>query len=300
MVFLPSFSLSTFLLLSLTFLSTLTTTSAGSPPQLRSSRLIDLLIRDYTFKHNIKKTGKPFAVHLPTNLSGIHVTATRLRCGSLRRYGLKIGEFRLDAGVSSFPCAERIIIVRQNLGNEWSSIYYENFELSGYKFISPVLGLLAYNYGLNNDSTFEVGIQAGDDPILIDFSNLTTAKYDDGGGDEGLIPLCASFRRDGRVTVARQGNSNICVARENGHFGLVVEIPLIPARKKKGEGWWQVAIGVSIVTMMGVFLMAVVMVVFISKMKRKMKEEIERIAYEEEALQVTMAGHIRAPTAPRQ
>ncbi|XAR70364.1 hypothetical protein NMG60_11027195 [Bertholletia excelsa] len=262
---------------------------------IKSAPLLDLLIRDYTFKSYYKyfRTGSVHTVHAPVNLSGIGIDAAKFRCGSLRRYGAKINEFHLGKGVIIHPCIERVMLVRQNLGHNWSSIYYDNYELSGYQLISPVLGLLAYNAGDNKNSSdpFEVGILAGKNPITIDFGN--TSMLDN---PTGLIPLCVSFEHDGKVKMANQVAPNVCAASGHGHFGLVIESPMLPERKRASR--WKVAIGSSIGAALGAFLLSLLLIALFVKVKKKARmEEMERRAYEEEALQVTMVGHVRAPTA---
>lgn len=265
--------------------------------EIKSARLLDLVIRDYTFKSYTKnfRTGKLHKINLPSNLSGIHVDTVRLRCGSLRRYGATIKEFHLSAGTHVRPCSsKRVMLIRQNLGSNWSSLYYANYELSGYELISPVLGLLAYNVGGTVNGTAavaaELGIQAGVKPITIDFRGAAA------GNDGGIIPLCARFEEDGKVSLWRQPRANVCVATRQGHFGMVVESPLMPLRRKASK--WRIAVGCSIGAALGVFLLSLLAIAVLVKAKKKARmEEMERRAYEEEALQVSMVGHVRAVTA---
>ncbi|XP_059664552.1 uncharacterized protein LOC132310391 [Cornus florida] len=286
------FSLAVLIILSLA--STGSTESEGQ--SIKSARLLDLIIRDLTFRSYNKyfRTGLLHTVNLPVNLSGIGVNTVRFRCGSLSRYGARIKEFHLGIGVTVKPCVERVMVVRQNLGYNWSSIYYDNYELSGYQLVSPVLGLLAYNAGDNIDfisNPFEVGIQAGKNPITIDFSNTPRSN-----NTMGLIPLCARFERDGKVTLANQVMPNVCAATGHGHFGLVIESPLMPMKKKASR--WRIAVGSSIGAALGAFLLGLLLIALFVKVKKKARmEEMERRAYEEEALQVSMVGHVRAPTA---
>ncbi|XP_057812248.1 uncharacterized protein LOC131026391 [Salvia miltiorrhiza] len=257
--------------------------------EIKSARLLDLVIRDYTFKSYTKnfRTGKLHKINLPSNLSGIHVDTVRLRCGSLRRYGATIKEFQLRAGTYVHPCAKRVMIIRQNLGSNWSSLYYANYELSGYELISPVLGLLAYNIGA---AATELGIQTGMRPITIDFGGAAR------GNGGGIIPLCARFDEDGKVSLWRQPRANVCVATRQGHFGVVVESPLMPLRRRASK--WRMAVGGAIGAALGVFLLSLLAMAVLLKAKKKARmEEMERRAYEEEALQVSMVGHVRAVTA---
>ncbi|KAH0643980.1 hypothetical protein KY290_034794 [Solanum tuberosum] len=286
----------TLTLLSLAFTLTLTTQAQG----IKSSRLLDLVLRDNTFRYyNTKKfkTAKLYPIQLPSNLSGIKVDSIRYRCGSLARYGAKIKEFSLPIGVSIQHCAERVLIIRQNLGSNWSSIYYDNYELSGYQLVSPVLALLVYNAGddiaTSSNIPFELKFLSDKSPITIDFSNTTRVV----NSSPGIIPLCASFERDGKVILTKQVSQNVCSASKQGHFGLVIESPLIPLKNKR-ESKWKLAIGSSIGAALGAFLLGLLLIAIFAKVKKKARmEELVRRAYEEEALQVSMVGHVRAPIA---
>ncbi|XP_073306053.1 uncharacterized protein [Primulina huaijiensis] len=264
--------------------------------EIQSARLLDLVIRDYTFKsyNNNFRTGKLHRINLPANLSGINVDTIRYRCGSLRRYGARIKEFHLNIGVDVHPCIERVILIRQNLGSNWSSIYYNNYELTGYRLISPVLGLLAYNIGVSgiinfsSSMPFELGIEAGRKPILVDFSNTTLYHV-----STGIVPLCASFDPDGKMTLSSQMRPKVCIAMRNGHFGLVVESPMIPLKRRASK--WKIAIGSSIGAALGAFLLSLLLIaMFVNAKKKARMDELERRAYEEEALQVSMVGHVGA------
>ncbi|XP_022969775.1 uncharacterized protein LOC111468877 [Cucurbita maxima] len=221
----------------------------------------------------------------------------QFRCGSLRRYGASVREFHLGVGVSLNPCAERIVIIRQNLGSNWSPIYFNNYHLIGYQLVSSILGLLAYNPGnyTNTSSSpvpFEVGISTGEKPITIDFRNSTRT-----GNVSGIRPICARFERDGRVTLAKEISPLVCSALRQGHFGLVEEAEPVELRKK--ERPWKVAVGSSIGAAIGAFLLGLLLVAMFVRVKQRTEmEEMEIRAYEEEALQVSMVGHVRAPTAP--
>ena len=63
----------------------------------KSAHVLDLIIRDHTFKALNKnfKTAIPQSVDLPSNLSGIGVDAVTFRCGRLRRYGAHLKEFHV-------------------------------------------------------------------------------------------------------------------------------------------------------------------------------------------------------------
>lgn len=272
-------------------------TLLGSKAQsIKSAHLLDLYIRDYTFNSLDKhfRTGIAQSVNLPANLSGIWVNTIRLRCGSLRRYGAHLKEFHLGSGVVVHPCIERVLLISQNLGYNWSAIYYGNYNLSGYELVTPVIGLLAYNADedVNDMNPFQLGIVAEEKPLTIDFTNISRFKDAEGG----IIPLCASFEGDGRMTLAKPLSPNICVAKRHGHFGLVIESP--PEQFKKRISQWKVAVGSTIGAALGAFLLGLLLVAMLVRVKKRSRmEALERRAYEEEALQVSMVGHVRAPTA---
>lgn len=262
-----------------------------------SDHLLDLYIRDYTFKahdQHLIRTGILHSVRLPANFSGIRVDMVRLRCGSLRRYGARVREFHLEVGVTVHPCVERVMVVRQNLGYNWSSIFYANYDISGYQLVSPILGLLAYNAGsnMNFSDPFELGILAEDKPITVDFSNTTKLTNTQAGNR----PYCASFESDGKVTLANQVSPYVCVAKRHGHFGLVIE--MAPEQLRKNISRSKLVVGSSVGAALGAILLGMLLVALLVKVKKKSRmEEMERRAYEEEALQVSMVGHVRAPTA---
>ncbi|KAL7595292.1 hypothetical protein Lser_V15G30102 [Lactuca serriola] len=261
---------------------------------IKSTRLLDLAIRYYTFKsYKNFKTGMSYNVHLPSNLTGVNVSTVKYRCGSLKRYGASIKEFHLGVGVDVHPYVERVLVVTQNLGINWSNIYYDNYhELVGYQLVSPVLGLLAYNAvdDAKFNVQFEVKIQSPQvNGIKIDFSNYTMTKNNT---LHGRIQMCATFGDDGKVALEKEVAPNICGTRSQGHFGLVVQSPiLLPERKKIKR--WKVVFGSSFGAGIGAFLLGLLLVAMFVKVKKKARlEELERRAYEEEALQVSMAGHV--------
>ncbi|KAJ9537008.1 hypothetical protein OSB04_029741 [Centaurea solstitialis] len=267
---------------------------------IKSTRLLDLAIRYYTFKsYKHFKTGLPYDVRLPSNLTGIDVSTVKYRCGSLKRYGATINEFHLGAGVDVHPYVERVLLVTQTLGSNWSNIYYENYDqLLGYQLVSPVLGLLAYNAedGTNFDTQFEVKIESPNaNGITIDFGNYTmTKKNNDTASLAGRMQMCATFGDDGKVTLEKEVGPNVCGATRHGHFGLVVRAdPLLLAPERKKIKRWKVVFGSSFGAAIGAFLLGLLLIAMFVKVKKKARlEELERRAYEEEALQVSMAGHV--------
>lgn len=75
-------------------------------------------------------------------------------------------EFEIPKGVRDEPHVERLVWVYQNLGN-WSKVYYP---LSGYTYLAPVLGLLAYDASdLIAKNLPELSIRATGEPYPLNF-----------------------------------------------------------------------------------------------------------------------------------
>ncbi|KMT12196.1 hypothetical protein BVRB_5g101440 [Beta vulgaris subsp. vulgaris] len=288
---------------------TLSTSDDKTVLNIRSARLLDLAIRDYTvglYDEMNFRTGEVNHVNLPANLSGIKVDTARFRCGSLRRYGGRVKEFYLRKGVMINPCVERVILIRQELGLNWSTIYYDSYKLQGYQLVTPILGILAYNGGddyqnISSPDPFELRIVADGDPIKVDFTNITQI---DSKSMKDKMPYCANFEVQGKVTLTSMVSPHVCEAKKQGHIGLVIKTigsssrSSPPAEYTKGISRWKIAVGSSVGAALGVFLLGLLLVAMFAKAKKRSKlEDMVRRAYEEEALQVTMVGHVKAPTA---
>ncbi|XP_010455612.1 PREDICTED: uncharacterized protein LOC104737202 [Camelina sativa] len=290
---------------------------------IESTHLLDLMIRDYTIRNfNIHfKTGTIQKIHLPSNFSSIDIATARFRCGSLRRHGATIGEFHLGPGLTVQPCVERVMLVRQNLGFNWSSyLYLTGYNLTGYNFqlVSPVLGLLAYNSNPDGVAMnpYEINVMGTEqNPILIKFLSSKASRDPKPNTKQNSSLLCACFTSNGNITFREQVSAYVCLGTTQGHYALVVRAqesgggavvtpPSSPAVNEGGGGRlsrWKVAVGCVIGSIIGAFLLGLLVVAMVVKGKKKaMREEMERRAYEEEALQVSMVGHVRAnPNASR-
>ncbi|KAG1354673.1 hypothetical protein COCNU_07G007850 [Cocos nucifera] len=266
--------------------------------QAQDPRLIDRIVRDSAFQSYHAKHPKTAIVYkllLPASLSAVAAESVRYRAGSLRRYGAAIQEFRVAPGVFVHPHIKRLIVVRQNLGN-LSSMYNAYGNISGFQLVSPVLGLLFYNAAsLHNSSSknlSELEILVARRPITVDFSRLV-------GDVQRLRSLCAVFELDGNVSLSNQTASNKCLSRRQGHFALVIESAKSDGveEEKKVSEWKVVVVSVVAGAFVAVLLGLMVVAVASARRKRYQREEMERRAYEEEALQISMVGHVRAPTA---
>ncbi|XP_020600285.1 uncharacterized protein LOC110039528 [Phalaenopsis equestris] len=204
----------------------------------------------------------------------------RFRAGRLRRQGADFNEFHLSPGLVAHPHSKRLLIVLQNLGNLSASFY----SLPGYHFISPVLGLLIYD-AVGTNST-ELDVKVTKEPIEVNFSRIG------GVAERKEELLCAVFGLGGRVQISSRGR--VCSVKEQGHFGLVVE----GGGREKGLKRWKVVLATAAAAAIGAVLIGLVVVAMLKgKRKERKMAEMERRAYEEEGLRVSMVGDLRAYTA---
>ncbi|XP_002864526.2 uncharacterized protein LOC9302300 [Arabidopsis lyrata subsp. lyrata] len=184
-----------------------------------------------------------------------------------------------------------------------------------YGLVSPVLGLLAYNsnpYGVAVNP-YEINIMGTEqNSILIKFLNSVASGSPKPNTKKNSSLLCACFTSNGNITFREQVSASVFLGTRQGHYVLVIRAhdssgrgstlvtpPSSPAVNDGGGG--KLAVGSVIGSMIGAFLLRLLVVAMVVKGKKKtMREEMERRAYEEEALPVSMVGHVRAnPNASR-
>ncbi|XP_071699304.1 uncharacterized protein [Rutidosis leptorrhynchoides] len=179
------------------------------------ARALDVLLQDYTFRAiDRPKTGIPYDASPPSNLTGIQLSALRLRSGSLFTRGVHMyKEFAIPIGVIGYPYVERLVLVYQDLAN-WSTTYYS---LPGYLYLAPILGLLAYNASsLSAKNLQELEIHASEEPISIEFTQVQPVPA-------GLVARCVRFTLTGQIHFTNVESGNKCETYEQGHFSIVVE-----------------------------------------------------------------------------
>ncbi|CAI8612978.1 unnamed protein product [Vicia faba] len=82
------------------------------------AKALDVVLQQYAYKSLVNpKTGTIYnATQLPSSLTGVKVSALRLRSGSLRRKGFHMyNEFDIPNGLIVKPYVERLVFVYQNL-----------------------------------------------------------------------------------------------------------------------------------------------------------------------------------------
>ncbi|XP_075634696.1 uncharacterized protein LOC142607154 [Castanea sativa] len=135
-----------------------------------STRSLDALLQDNAFMafgaH--PKTGIPYeSHHIPRNLTGIQVSALRLRSGSLRTRGVhSFKEFQIPVGVAEQPYVERLALVYHNLGNVCSAIQQGHFSIvvesiapspaPGVEVVPPIADKTAKNGGKDQSKVWRV------------------------------------------------------------------------------------------------------------------------------------------------
>ncbi|XP_009603177.1 uncharacterized protein [Nicotiana tomentosiformis] len=269
-----------------------------------AARALDAVLQDYAylaFDRPRIRTGVVYDANVPSNLTGIKVSALRLRSGSLRRRGVEIyKEFKIPIGIIEQPYVERLVLVYQNLGN-WSSRYYN---LPGYIYLAPMLGLLAYDASnLSAINLPELDIKASVQPISISFSDVKSLPV-------GSSAKCVSIDLQGSVNFSNVLADNTCTTFQQGHFSIVIEsiapspapVPPTPAsvsppKGKKGKSKVLIIIGSVAGGLVLLFLLGL-LIMCASKYEHKKKiQQMERAAEVGEALHMTRVGSTKAPFA---
>ncbi|KAI8557275.1 hypothetical protein RHMOL_Rhmol05G0323200 [Rhododendron molle] len=272
---------------------------------LTAARALDSLLQDYAYRAFVRpRTGKIYDGNVPSNLTGIKISALRLRRGSLRSRGVKAyKEFEIPMDVVVQPHVARLVLVYQNLGN-WSSVYYP---LPNYVYLAPVLGLLAYDASnLSAKNLTELDIRATNQSISINFSDVKAVP-------DGSVAKCVWFDLDGSVNFINLVSDNTCSTFEQGHFSIVIEsiapspspvspVPPPGAPKPTGGGkknhttLW-IILGSVLGGLAALVLLGFLALWVAGYKQRKQMQQMERAAEVGESLQMTSVGSTKAPAA---
>ncbi|XP_047979446.1 uncharacterized protein LOC125221369 [Salvia hispanica] len=201
-----------------------------------SSRDLDGVLQNYALKAFARrpKTG----VAYDGAVSGIRVSAMRLKTGALKRRGVSMyQEFQIPKGVVTHPYVERLALLYHNLAN-WSLAYYPPLE--GYTYLAPVIGLLAYDA---SQLKTRLDIRASGQPISINFSKLLLAPM-----AMPAHPKCVFFDVNGSVYLSDMMWGGICTTFQEGHYSVVTNTSI--ARNDSASTsstrlkWWMIVGGV--------------------------------------------------------
>ncbi|KAF5782496.1 hypothetical protein HanRHA438_Chr11g0509091 [Helianthus annuus] len=276
-----------------------------SNPQSKPARALDATLQDYAYRAFVHhpRTGIPYDGTVPSYLTGIEISAMRLRSGSLFHRGVEpFKEFKIPVGLQVQPYVERLVLVYQNLGN-WSTTYYS---LPGYVYLAPVLGLLAYNGSdLSARNLPELDLWASHEAITIDFGRISSIPI-------GSVAKCAWFDLHGQVNLTNLESGNACLATEQGHFSIVTEsadtpepepeppappeAPAPSSRTNDDSKKWRFVGLVSGGIVLFVLLVLLILCAWRYRRRKRMRE-LERAADAGEALRMRRVGNMTAPFA---
>lgn len=268
------------------------------------ARSLDAILQDYAYRAFVRpRTGIAYDGFPPSNFSGIQISAIRLRSGSLYTRGVPtFKEFRIPIGVIERTYVERLVLVYQNLGN-WSNAYYP---LPGYTYLSPILGLLAYDASdLSAKNLPELPLHASEEPISINFQQLKPVP-------DGSIPKCVRFDLNTQINFTDLVSESTCETFEQGHFAIVIESPTAPSpapaapppppRHGGGNGNGNgKRVGIIVGAVGGgiaLLVLLALLILWIWRLnKTKKMHKMEKAADSGEALQMTAVGNTKAPAA---
>lgn len=273
-------------------------------PSLAPARALDALLQEYAYRAFVNpRTGSIYDGQVPSNLTGIKISVVRLRSGSLRNRGMmSFKEFKIPNGVDVEPRVERMAFVYQNLGN-WSSVYYP---LPGFTYLTPVLGLLAYNAAnLTGTGLSELDVRTSGSSIIIDFRDVIRVL-------SGATPLCVWFELDGLPAFRNLEHDNVCSTEGEGHFAIVVNStglspapapaggvipgPASGTSHKSKSKTWKIVGGV----VGGFVVLVLVVLLLVCALRYRKKKKVagmERQAEAGETLQMSQVGNSQAPVA---
>ncbi|KAL8516975.1 hypothetical protein ACS0TY_015281 [Phlomoides rotata] len=285
-----------------------------SSSTVKKARELDARLQDYAYQAfgSSPNTGDVYDGKVPSDLSGIQVSALRLRSGSLKRKGVEYKEFEFPVEVREDPYVERLVLVYQNLDRR--SVAYKYYPLQGHTYLASVLGFLAYDGAdLTAKNLPELDMNATKKPISIKFQETLPVH-------NGAVRKCVFFYLNGTVQYSDVLQDNVCRTSQHGHFSIVVESialppsPLSPIPKTPplpggpprqgptpgGQGGKN-NVGKIVGSVVGGFALLVILgllVLWICKFKRRKKmHRMEKAAEVGESLHMTTVGSTRAPAA---
>ncbi|KAF9599619.1 hypothetical protein IFM89_001209 [Coptis chinensis] len=284
---------------------------AQSPPGTSgvAGRSLDVLLQDYAYRAFDRprvKTGDVYNGTVPSNLTGIRISAMRLRSGSFYSRGVRYWEFEIPNAVVVRPYVQRLVLVYQNLGNLSLSYY----PLSGYTYLTPVVGVLAYDaINLSAVNLPELNLSARGRPILINFSLVESVP-------DGLSAQCVWIDFNGLPQFTQPVSSNVCSTLNQGHFAIVAEqtalspapvspsptgeVPNVPTGGTRNEGN-KSKVWIIVGSVVGGFVLLVLLgflSFWVQRYKsRKKMHQMEKAAEVGEALHMASVGNTRAPVA---
>lgn len=294
-------------LLLVLFAAAATSPAAAQSQPPSPARILDAALQDYAYRAFARpRTGIVYNATLPGNLTGIAVSAVRLRSGSLRRKGFAgYFQFGVPTGVVVQPYVERVVLVYHDLGN-WSDHYYP---LPGYTYLTPVLGLLVYDAAnLSAAGLQELNVIASGGPISVRFGGNVRAVP-----AGSAAPRCVVFDLDGVPQFRDLEATDMCSTYRQGHVSIVVNssgiapappppgaiapsIPTTGGNTKGSSKAWKIAVSV-VGAAVALGLMAALLLCLVRHKRDKKLQVMERNAEVGETLRMAHVGRTQAPVA---
>lgn len=226
-------------------------------------------------------TGTLNKVPLPSNLSGMEVSVIRIRSGSLWNRGTNSSFIKIPPRVRPLHYVKRLAIVYENLGEFWSSKYYQ---VPGYSLVSPVVGFNVYDFSnLSKLSDEKITLVTTNEPISIHFPNVESRD----------VKYCVKFGDGGSVEFKNMTEKNVCVTRKGGHFS-VVALSSVEEEKERVWKWWVIGFAAATVGLVLLILVGVMIFVMGRRMKIKTMEKESDTAV---ALDTFWVGGDKMPSA---
>ncbi|XP_065863451.1 uncharacterized protein [Euphorbia lathyris] len=231
------------------------------------------------------RTGALYTALLPSDLSGINASIVRLRSRRLWNVGANFTHFQIPPKTKTIPHVKRLAIVYQDLGN-WSSHYYN---IPGYAMVTPVVGFEVFNAS-RGKSVQRIGLDTRGRRIVIRFSNLRFF----GGGAKKCVAF--SFGENGGFRLDEVSEENVCYARDEGRFAIVVETK--GGGGPRGKKVWLVwVLGGFVIGFGGIFLGVFYGMMCKKFVKSKKIEVMEKQAEEDSVLETMWVGSSKMPCA---
>jgi hypothetical protein len=246
------------------------------------------------FAHN--KTGIPFPVTLPAQLSNITVQAVRLRTRKLRSRGFAFNEFHFPVGfMVGNSSIVRVMMVYQDFGK--FAVYSPP---AGKSFSSKVLGMMIYDASdLNNTHPQLPLSMTSAKPITVIFAVNATVQ-------PSSELLCASYSTTGLTTTTTvsnvdPGTEEQCSFTQLGSFALLEPQQQQAASSVHHHHHQAKALKIILGTIFGSIAIIAILLLFVVALWRTEHERhFARMQYysdQGETLQHSLIGNSRAPAA---
>lgn len=273
---------------------------------------VDSSLRKYAFlalaQEAATSGGDVYNVTLTPFLSGIEAQALRLASAStLKQQGLTFNEFSIPQGADLGDDTAPLLLIYRKILN------FTVYSLPAhYAFAGPVVGIITYsppNFTTDDPSLPQV-------PITFSTSSISTSVPL--SVSAAASALCAFFAPNGSVSFTNIASSpNVCMSDTLGDVALVLpaqdfpsqqqqqqhqqqplrgSTPTFPAGKPKRH--WKLALGATFLALAGLGFCVATALSSVGLIQRLKVVILARLAGNEEALQTSLIGISRAPTAP--